>query len=339
MFNSQISLRNVNRGLVFLLLVIAGGTSWFVLMAEYSVLDALYMTVITISTVGFREVHELDGSDRIFVVFLIISGLTVLTYTLSSVGRVIVEGSIERYVGRRRMVRDIESMQDHYIVCGHGRMGQILCEDLAKEKVPFVVIEGDAETAERLAEGGYHVVEGDATEDDVLGRAGVTRAKSLVALVSNNVDNLYITLSAREMCRGQNDGLYILARATDESASEKIKRAGADRVISPYIIGGMRLVQALLRPTVYDFVDIATQRSGKELMFEEVTIGETSSLDGVLLKDSGIRQEYDIIVIAIKKPSGRMIFNPGPQLELAQGDVLIILGDREQLDRLSSSLA
>ncbi len=339
MFDKQVSFRNVIRGLVFLLLVLAAGTAWFVLVDQYSLVDGLYMTVITVSTVGFREVHQLDGTDRIFVVLLIISGLTVLTYTLGSLGRVVVEGSIERYVGRRRMLHGIEKMTGHYIICGHGRMGEILCEELVRENVPFVVVEGDADKAEALAEKGYHVIEGDATEDEVLGRAGVTCAKSLVALVSSNVNNLYITLSAREMCRGKNDGLYILARATDDAASEKIKRAGADRVISPYVIGGMRIVQALLRPTVYDFVDIATQRSGLELMFEEVALDSASRLDGVALKDSGIRQNYDIIVIAIKKPSGRMVFNPGQDVTLEKNDVLISLGDREQLDRLSSSLA
>ncbi len=339
MLDRQISFRNVIRGLVLLLLVLAGGTAWFVLMDDYTLVDALYMTVITISTVGFREVHVMDGADRIFVILLIVSGLTVLTYTLGSVGQVIVEGSIERYVGRRRMLQHIEKMKNHYIICGHGRMGEILCEELGREGVPFVVIEGDPEKAEMLLERGYYVVEGDATEDEVLGRAGVTRAKSLVALVSNNVNNLYITLSAREMCRGVNDGLYVLARATDDGASEKIKRAGANRVISPYVIGGMRIVQALLRPAVYDFVDIATQRGGMELMFEEISLAAASRLDGVALKDSGIRQNYDIIVIAIKKPSGEMTFNPGPEVVLEKNDVLITLGDREQLDRLSKSLA
>lgn len=339
MFDKQVSFRDVIRGVILLLLVLASGTAWFVFVDAYAVVDALYMTVITVSTVGFREVHELDGTDRIFVVFLIISGLTVLTYTLGALGRVIVEGSIERYVGRRRMLREIEKMAGHYIVCGHGRMGEILCEELTREQVPFVVVEGDSDKAEELVAGGYHVIEGDATEDGVLGRAGVTRAKGLVAVVSSNVNNLYITLSAREMCRGANDGLYILARATDASASEKIKRAGADRVISPYVIGGMRIVQALLRPTVYDFVDIATRRSGMELMFEEVPLGPRGELDGVALKDSGIRLKYDIIVIAIKRPTGDMVFNPGPEVALSQGDVLITLGERDQLDRLRTALA
>jgi len=339
MFHKELSLSNVVRGLVFLLLVVAAGTGWFVYRENYSWVDGLYMTVITVSTVGYREVHELDATGRIFVVFLIVGGLTVLTYTLGSLGRVIVEGSIERYVGRRRMLHGIENMRDHHIVCGHGRMGRILCEQLAHENVPFVVIEGDPDTAEELFELGYRVIGGDATEDEVLGRAGVTRAKSLVAVVSNNVNNLYITLSAREMCRDCNEGLYILARATDESASEKIKRAGANRVVSPYVIGGMRIVQALLRPTVYDFVDMATQHGGLELMFEEIVLGGDSSLHGVALMDSRIRQDYDVIVIAIKKASGRMVFNPGPNVEVEKQDVLITLGSRKQLDNLRRAIS
>ncbi len=339
MFDNDVSFAGVGRGLALLSLVLLVGTGWFALVEDFAPLDALYMTVITISTVGFREVHDLDASGRVFVVFLIIGGLTVMTYTLGSVGRVIVEGSLRRYVGRQRMLRDIDNLKGHYIVCGHGRMGRILCEELTREEEPFVVVEGKPETAEELAARGYRVVEGDATEDEVLRRAGVTRAKGLVAVVSNNVDNLYITLSAREICRQENPKLYILARATDRAAAEKIRRTGADRVISPYTIGGMRLVQALLRPTVYDFVDVATQGGALELMFEELAVGAGAGVAGRAIKDSGIRQNYDVIVIAIKKPNGRMVFNPGPEAVLEADDVLIALGDREQLGRLRKALA
>ena len=339
MFDSKLSFRSVIRGVIFLILVLSAGTIWFHLMEGFTLLDGLYMTVITVSTVGFREVHELDGSGRIFVLILIVSGLAVMTYTLGSLGRVIVEGSIQRYVGRKRMLREIERLKDHYIVCGHGRMGQILCEELVKEKVEFVVIEGDPECAEGLIEKGYLVVEGDATEDAILNKAGVTRARGLVAVVSSNVDNLYITLSTRVICREENPNLYILSRATDRQASEKIERAGADRVVSPYVIGGMRIVQALLRPTVSDFLEIATRSGDLDLMFEELAIGSDSALDGVALKDSGIRKSYDVVVIAIKKRAGNMVFNPGPEAVLHNGDMLVTLGDKDQLDRLASSLA
>jgi len=339
MFDSKLSVRSVIRGLVFLVLVVAVGTAWFVLVEGHSLLDGLYMTVITVSTVGFKEVVELDGSGRLFTVILIIAGLTVLTYTLGSLGRVIVEGSIERYVGRRRMLREIDKLKGHYIICGHGRMGQILCEELTKEKVPFVVIEDGPEEADLLAEKGYLAVLGDATEDTNLLKAGILKARGLVAVVSSNVDNLYITLSARVICRDENPDLYILSRGTDLQACDKIKRAGADRVVSPYVIGGMRIVQALLRPTVSDFLEIATQSSGLDLMFEELAIGSDSDLDGVALKDSGIRASYDVVVIAIKKRTGDMVFNPGPEAFLHNGDMLVALGDRDQLDRLATALA
>jgi len=236
------------------------------------------------------------------------------------------------------MLHEIEKLKGHYIICGHGRIGEILCDELLQEGEPFVVIEGDPDKAEMLSIKGFMVVEGDATEDDTLARAGVNNAKGLVAVVGNNVDNLYITLSAREMCRADNPDLYILSRATDERATEKITRAGADRVISPYVIGGMRIVQALLRPAVYDFVDIATQSSGLDLMFEEMAISSQGHFSGVALKDSNLRQDYDVIVIAIKKPSGRMIFNPGPDVVLEGDDVMIVLGDKEQLERLAASI-
>jgi voltage-gated potassium channel len=339
MFDSNLSFRSVIRGLIFLLLVLAAGTAWFTVVEDHSLVDGLYMTVITVSTVGFREVKELDGSGRIFVVVLIITGLTVLTYTLGSIGRVIVEGSIQRYVGRKRMLREIDKLRHHYIVCGHGRMGQILCEELVKEKVPFVVVEGDPECAEALAEKGYMVVRGDATEDEILRKAGVTRAKGLVAVVSSNVDNLYITLSARVLCKEENPRLYILSRATDRQACDKIERAGADRVVSPYVIGGMRIVQALLRPTVSDFLEITTRTSDLDLMFEELLIGGDSVLDGVALKDSDIRASYDVVVIAIKKAHGEMVFNPGPEAVLHNGDMLVTLGDKDQLARLGAVLA
>ncbi len=339
MFRSEISMAGVTRGLLLLVLVLIMGTLWFSLMEEdFTVVEALYMTVITVSTVGFKEVHELDPSGQIFVVVLIIISLSVLTYTLGAVGRVVIEGSIQRYLGRQRMMREVEKLRGHYLICGHGRMGDILCEELQREGAPFVVIEADPEQAELLIEKGYRVVLGDATEDAVLKKAGVTRAKGLVAVVSNNVNNLYITLSAREMCRQENPGLYILARATDNAACEKIRRAGADRVISPYAIGGMRIVQALLRPSVYDFVDVATQSSGLDLMFEQLVVGDRSGLGGVALKDSGIRSGYDVIVIAIKRPSGQMVFNPGPNVTLETGDELIVLGDRDQLKRLGQRL-
>jgi voltage-gated potassium channel len=329
---------NFGRGLALLVAVLVLGTVGFMVLEGYRFVDALYMTVITVGTVGYSEVRPLDTDGKIFDIFLIITGLAVMTYTLGALGQAIIEGSIQKFVGRQRMQREIESLRDHYVVCGHGRMGEILCSGLREEKVPFVVIEGEPENSEALAARGILVVAGDATQDQVLLQAGVKRAKALVAVVSSDVDNLYIVLSARELCRQDNPYLYILSRATDDTAMTKITRAGADRVISPYTIGGMRLVQALLRPTVYDFVDVATQSRGLDLMFEEVRVRAESPLASVALKDSNIRQHFNVVIIAVKKESGGMVFNPGPDYVLQAGDTVITLGDRDQLARLAEAL-
>jgi voltage-gated potassium channel len=339
MFSSHGRFKHVGRGLVLLVIVVAVGIIGLMTLEGYPFLDALYMTIITISTVGFQEVRGLSDQGHLLIMFLIITGLSVMTYTLGALVQIIIEGQLRKLLGRRRMQREIEGLKNHYVVCGHGRMGQILCQQLRAEKVPFVVVEGDAAMAEEIREQGYLVVSGDATQDEVLVQAGVGRAKGLVAVVSSDVDNLFITLSAREMTRQTNPSLYILARATDQHAMKKLKRVGADRVISPYQIGGMRLVQALLRPAAYDFVEVVTQSSGLNLMIEEIEVGEASRLLGCALKDSGIRQQYDVIIIGIKKRTQQMVFNPGPEYMIEAGDVLIVLGDRSQVAQLRPVLA
>jgi voltage-gated potassium channel len=330
--------KHVRTGLILLLFVVACGVVGLMVIERYPLLDALYMTIITISTVGFQEVRTLSNQGHLLVMFLIITGLSVMTYTLGALVQIIIEGQFRKLLGRRRMQREIETIADHYLICGHGRMGEILCQELRHEKVPFVVIEGEAALADELCEQGYLVVVGDATQDEILERAGIHRARGLVAVVSSDVDNLYITLSAREMTRQTRPGFYILARATDQHAMQKISRAGANRVISPYYIGGMRIVQALLRPTAYDFIEVVTQSSGLDLMVEELRVGERSALVDKALKDSGIRQKYDIIIIGIKKSSGDMIFNPGPSHIIESGDVLVVLGDHSQVAELGRAL-
>ena len=330
MFKTISRFRHLGRAAVSLLLVVCIGIIGLMHLEGYELLDALYMTVITISTVGFGEVRALSDQGHLFVVILIICGLSVMTYTLGSIAKFAIEGHFGQILGRRRMQHEISGLKDHYVVCGHGRMGQILCQELREEKVPFVVIEGDDEEALALRELGYLVVKGDATQDEILESAGVARARGLVAVVSSDVDNLYITLSARERTREVNPNLYILARASEPHAITKLKRVGANRVISPYQIGGMRIVQALLRPNAFDFVEVVTQSSGLDLMIEELQVGRYSDLVAISLKDSGIRQRYDMIIIGVKKPSGEMIFNPGPEHVIEAGDVMIVLGGKEQ---------
>jgi len=325
-------------GSLLLLGTILLGSVGFVLIEGFSPLEAVYMTIITVSTVGFGEVHDLSPGGRLFVILLIVVGLGLVTYTAGAAASLIFEGKIRKLVGRRMMRRELDAMRDHFIICGYGRMGRIICDELAEEGRPFVVITLDADEAERLRERGVRAIGGDATEDEILLAAGVTRAKALTAAAGSDVDNLYIVLSARELSRKENPGLYILARAADDKAGRKILRAGADRCLSPYRIGGSRLVQALLRPRVYDFMEVVTSRRGLELMVEEFRVGARAALAGRAIRDTNLRTEYDVIIVGLNTADGRQVFNPGPDHVIRAGNTLILLGRTPQLKRLESAL-
>jgi voltage-gated potassium channel len=330
--------QRVVRGAFLLTATVLLGSLGFVVVEGYPPLDALYMTIITISTVGYGEVHHLSSAGQVMVMVLIVIGLGLVTYTVGAIATLLVEGQVHKLFGRRMMRRELDAIRNHYIVCGHGRMGQIVCEELAAEGKPHVIITLDEEEAEQLSTKGRLALFGDATEDEVLLRAGVTRAKALVATTSRDVDNLYITLSARELARAENPTLYILARAAEDKAANKIRHAGADRVISPYRIGGSRLVQALLRPKVYDYMEVAMTSQGIELLVEQFVIPVESYLDGVIIRSSDLRSEYDVIIIGINDVSGNMLFNPGPDQLIHAGDTLILLGAKSQLQRLEKAL-
>lgn len=332
----DIRLENVGRGLLLLLVVVVLGTVGFMVIEDHGFIDAVYMTVITVSTVGFREVRDLHADGRVFVIVLIVSSLAVVGYTLTATGRAVIEGSLQRQLGRRKMMREIDQLRGHILVCGHGRVGRTICEELHTERVPFVVIDRDEDQAEVLERKGYRVVVGDATEDEVLLQAGIMRARGLVAVASRDVDNLYITLSAREMCAAENPGLLIVSRASDQRELRKIRSAGADEVISPYAIGGVRMAQALLRPAVYEVTDLLSRSGEIELSLEDIVLREGSHLAGRALKDTNLRQDFNIIIIGVKKPGGELVFNPGPGHVLEVGDELVILGSRDQLDRFAA---
>lgn len=314
------------------------GSLGFVLIEGFGPLEAVYMTMITISTVGFGEVHELSPAGRLLVMVLIVVGLGLVTYTVGAIAGLIFEGQFRKLLGRRMMNRELDALRDHFIICGYGRMGRIICEELADEGRSFVVVTLDAGEAERPREAGMLAIGGDATEDEVLLKAGVTRARALTATAGSDVDNLYITLSARELSRKENPHLYILARASDDKASRKILRAGADRSLSPYRIGGSRLVQALLRPKVYDFMEVVMSRRGLELMVEEFEVKPGAPLVDRAIRDTNLRTEYDVIIVGLNTADGRQFFNPGPDHVIQANDTLILLGRTPQLKRLEAAL-
>jgi voltage-gated potassium channel len=300
------------------------------LIDGWDFLDSLYMTVITLTTVGFKEVRDLSRGGQIFTMFLCLGGIFTLFYTATEIIRAVVSGEFQGILGRKRMERTLEKMRNHLIVCGCGRMGKLVCQELAAQQLPYVVIDRQAGFAKSFAFPYGVPLEGDAASDEVLKHAGIDRARALITVVASDPENLYITMSARLL----NDKVFIVARSEEKEGEQKLLRAGANRVVSPYHIGGVRVAQAALRPTVTDFIEVATRTEHVALQIEEVRISAPSRLVANTLKDSRLRQEHGVIVVAIKKASGKMVFNPPSDTLLETGDTLVVIGDRQHLDQL-----
>jgi voltage-gated potassium channel len=307
--------------------LLIAGTVGYMLLEGWSFFDALYMTVITITTVGYGEVHQLSKEGRLFTVFLIILSFGVVAYIVGSTSQTIIAGQLRKILGRRKLEKRVKKLKDHFIICGYGRIGSFIAREFYEEGVPFVVVEKSSETIKLIEENEFPYVEGDADEDEILIRAGAEKAKGLIAAVQSDADNLYITLSARSL----NPNLFILSRADDAAAEKKLLSAGANRVVSPYLMGAARIVNAVLRPNVVEFVDLVVQRKHLELQLEEVAVEDDNRFKGKPLRDSGIRRDLGLIVVAIKKESGKMVFNPSSETIIEKGDILIVLGERKQL--------
>ena len=322
--------RHLRFSIAALVTVIAFGTLGYAMIEDWQAFDALYMTIITLATVGFREVHELSPEGKIFTIVLIISGTGIIAYTLSSLIQFTLEGQLRKILGRKKLESRIGKLRDHYIICGYGRIGHLICREFQSRPTPFVIVEQNPNNIERLEREGYMYVEGDATDDETLQAAGIEHAKGLITAVTSDTDNVYITLTAR----GLNPKLFILARAGEEGAEKKLMRAGASKVISPYTIGASRMAQAILRPSVVDFIELATASEHLALQIEEIRIAADSVLAGKNLINSGIRQSMGIIIVGIKESDGKMTFNPPPEKNIEPNSVLIILGERPAISKL-----
>ena len=324
---------NVKRKVVYPTILILGvilyGTIGYILIEGWDLLDSLYMTVITLTTVGFEEVHVLSRAGRVFSIFLILSGVGAMFYALTVVARVILEGEIRDILGRRKLTKKIENLKNHYIICGYGRMGKIICREMKQDKALFIVVEGESDV---LAEMDKEILslQGDATQDSVLKDAGIERALGLISVLSSDADNLYVVLSAR----GLNPDLKIVARASEEGAEQKLVRAGADKVISPYHLGGLRIAHTILKPAVVDFIEFATRTGNIELQMEEIKVKESSHIVDHRLDECGIRKDMGIIIVAIKRESGDMKFNPTSESIIKHGDTLVAMGETKQLEAL-----
>ena len=310
--------------------LLAAGTVGYQIVEGWGWFDALYMTAITITTVGYLEVHPMGWGGRVFTMVLALGGVFTAFYAAAEFIRAVVTGEIRTVLGRQRMESRLEKLNGHLVVCGFGRMGRLAAEEFSSAGLSFVVVDRDPKVLEGFDIPHGIPLVGDATGDDALRRAGVDRARALVTAAASDADNLFITMSARLL----NERLFIVARAEGEGAELKLRRAGASRVVSPYNIGGHRVAQAVLRPNAMDFIELATRTGHLELQIEEVEVRAGSGLVGCSLKASPVRSELGIIVVAIKKPGGRMAFNPAPEAVLEAGDLLITLGHRQQLDRL-----
>lgn len=299
------------------------------LLEKWRFIESLYMVIITLSTVGFMEVKPLSDPARIMTILVILGGVGSFFYLGGSLAQMLVEGKFQNMLGRRRVQKIIDELTGHYIICGYGRIGKVVAQGIKKENFEVIVIEKDKGTLLQLEENKMLFIEGDATKDEVLLSAGLKKAKCLITALSDDAANVFVTLTSRQL----NPKITIVARTDMESHVSRLKQAGADNVFMPYNIGGLRLVQSVLRPTATSLLDLAI-RGDINLQMEELPVGKNSEFVSKLVKDSGIRPRFDILIVGIKKSSGEMVFNPGPETIINDGDLLVALGKPENLQKL-----
>jgi len=304
------------------------------LIEGWNAWDAFYMTVTTVVTVGFGEIHPLSTAGRMFTVALIFSGVGTAFYTATLVATIIVEGGLQRRLARRRAARMLEHIKDHFIVCGYGRIGSIIAAELHQQGVPVAVIERDPERVRQAIDRGWLALEADASREEVLAKAGIHRARGLITAVGTDAENVFTVLTARVM----RPDLFIIARVESDDAEHKLRRAGADRVISPYQIGATQMVQTALRPAVVDFFHLATSSERLDLSMEQVHINDDSPLVNQSIVDAGIRQKFGVIVVGIKRAGGGMDFNPPPDAVMRPGDELVVLGRTDSVKALEKGV-
>jgi voltage-gated potassium channel len=312
--------------------VILGGTVGYTLIEGWDLFDSLYMTVISVTTVGSREVRPLSRAGQLFTMVVLTVGVATVLYTFSFFMARLVEGDLHERWARRRRARMLDELERHFILCGFGRMGHIIAREFARQDVPFVVIERDAGKMQDAIDLGYLAVEADASSETVLRRVRIDRARGFIAAVSTDAENVYAVLTARLL----RPDLFIIGRAETDDAKGKLLRAGADRVLSPYQIGGLQLAQTALRPAVVDFVQLATSSDNLELNMEQVRIGDAATLNGQTLVDANLRQRFGVVVVGIQRADGTMEFNPAPDARMKAGDCLVVLGRSENLRSLEA---
>ena len=328
------STRHLILSVLLTLVIIILGTSGYMVVEGWDIVDSLYMTVITLTTVGYGEVHEVSRVGQLFTVVLIFVGVSFFLYVAGSVVQFMVEGRIRTILGRRNLDKKIARLKNHYIVCGYGRIGRTLCNSLRKQPIDLIVVEKERELIPTMDEDQILYVSGDAAQEANLYKAGIKRAKGLIAVLATDTDNVFVVLTARQL----NPDLFIFASASQNEAKSKLQAAGANKVESPYDIGALSMAQRIIRPTVTNFLDLAFAHKRKDIQMEEIPVSPSSDLANVMLKDSGIRQRYNLIIIAIKKPDDSMLFNPSFETVIEVDDTVIAVGQEENLQKLEKVL-
>jgi voltage-gated potassium channel len=310
--------------------LIGGGTLGYMIIEKWSLFDAFYMTIITIATVGFSEVHAVSIPGRIFTVVLIFLGVGYFLYVAGGIIQFLVEGRIRLVMGRRKLDTQINKLNDHFIICGYGRIGRVLSQFLIEKYVDVVVIERDERRIGKMDEDGVLYLVGEANDEKILERAGIHRARGLVTVVATDADNVFLVLIAKEM----NPKLFIVARASQNATKKTLQAAGADKVISPYDLGARRMAHAILRPTVIKFLEMAFADDRVDIQVEEIQIRPTSSLVGKNVIESGIRKDFNLMIIVIRKVGDQMVFNPKADTAIEAGDVMVVVGSAKQIKLL-----
>lgn len=318
--------------LLALITIVMFGTIGYMVIEGWSVMDSVFMTIITISTVGYSEIHELSSGGELFSIVLIISGVGIMFYTVTLLAAYVVEGYVGSTWGRHRMKDQIKNLKEHYIICGYGRVGQEVVSNLKLEGVPFVVVEVDPNACDKALQGDCLCVQGDVTSDTVLEEAGIEKAGVLIAAVGNDVDNVFVTLSAREI----RPDIFIAARASADDSEKKLRRAGADRVIFPQRLGGRHMAVVAMHPRVVDFVDTIVFSHDQELSLQDILITADSSVAGMTIQEGQGRCGGGSI-LAMKKKDGPLIAKPPMEMILEAGDEVVVIGTKEQLRILQGS--
>jgi voltage-gated potassium channel len=328
--------RNALQIIFLLVLILIAGTLGYHFIEGWSLFDSLYMSVITLATVGYGETHPLTIPGRVFTIFLILGGMGIILYGISEITQFIVQGGIGGILRRRKMERHIKKISNHYVLCGAGKNGHYVLEELIRTKRKVVAVEKDPKKVQTLINRGIPTIEGDASNDDVLRSAGIDRAIGLVSTLPEDKDNLFVVITAR----GLNSKLRIVAKVDDIEVREKFFRSGADSAVSAPFIGGLRMASELIRPDTTTFLD-SMMRDNSSLRVDEVKIGPTTNYRGKSIKSCDVLASSDIVLVSMRRGIDErdFIFNPPPHTILDTGDTLIVIGNPEQLEVLRAKLS